>query len=141
LRGREGVPVGAGVVWMGSGDACVALGGGGRRAREQDEGDASVPTHHFHHPRPYGSEAAFEVTSYNTAPGGCQGRGIRSIAHAGIIHTPSLRLSAPGREVETHSIKIIQLQACLHLLVCSLDFLLRSHPTCDQKGLYESVCL
>jgi hypothetical protein len=84
---------------------------------------------------------AEEVTSYNTAPGGYQGRGIRSIAHARIIHTPSLRLSAPGRKVETHSIKIIQLQACLHLLVCSLDFLLRSHPICDQKGLYESVCL
>src|SRR5438105_3377966 len=33
-----GYPVGAGVVWMWSGDACVAPAGGGRRSR--DEGDA-----------------------------------------------------------------------------------------------------
>jgi hypothetical protein len=32
--------VGAGVVWMWGGDACVALGGGGRRSHDQDEGDA-----------------------------------------------------------------------------------------------------
>jgi hypothetical protein len=40
LGGWEGVLVGAGVVWMWGGDACVAQGEGGRRARDQDEGDA-----------------------------------------------------------------------------------------------------
>ena len=40
LRTRRG---GGWVVW--SGDACVALAGGGTRAQEQDEGDASVPSH------------------------------------------------------------------------------------------------
>jgi hypothetical protein len=39
---------------MWGGDACVALGGGGRRSHDQDEGDASVPTPHIRHPRPYG---------------------------------------------------------------------------------------
>src|SRR5947209_17744024 len=34
-------------------DACVALAGGGKRAQEQDEGDASVPTPRPHHSRPY----------------------------------------------------------------------------------------
>jgi hypothetical protein len=34
----------AGVVDAEGGDACVALGGGGRRSGEEDEGDASVPT-------------------------------------------------------------------------------------------------
>ena len=48
------VSVGAGAVWMWGGDACVALAGGGRRSREQDEGDASVPSPHIRHPRPYG---------------------------------------------------------------------------------------
>jgi hypothetical protein len=62
LRRREGVPVGAGVVWMGSGDACVALAGGGRRSQDQDAGDASVPTLPPSHPRPYGYEAASEAT-------------------------------------------------------------------------------
>jgi hypothetical protein len=37
---RRIIPVGAGAEWMRSGDACVAQGEGGRRAREQDEGDA-----------------------------------------------------------------------------------------------------
>jgi hypothetical protein len=57
LRGREGVPVGAGEEWMGSGDACVALAGGGRRARDQDVGDASVPTPHNPSPAPTGMRA------------------------------------------------------------------------------------
>jgi len=48
LRTRRG---GGWVVW--SGDACVALAGGGTRAQEQDEGDASVPTLPPSHPRPY----------------------------------------------------------------------------------------
>src|SRR5206468_1576617 len=34
-------------------DACVALAGGGKRAQEQDEGDASVPTPRPHLSRPY----------------------------------------------------------------------------------------
>ena len=34
-------------------DACVALAGGGKRAQEQDEGDASVPSPRPHHSRPY----------------------------------------------------------------------------------------
>src|SRR5437764_14713565 len=38
-----GYPVGAGVVWMWSGDACVAR-EEGKSLRGQDEGDASVPT-------------------------------------------------------------------------------------------------
>jgi hypothetical protein len=47
LRPRRG---GGWVAW--GGDACVALGGEGRR-----------PSPHVHHPRPYGSEAASETTS------------------------------------------------------------------------------
>jgi hypothetical protein len=53
---------------MWRGDACVALGGGARRSWEPDEGDASVPSHHFHHSRPYGYEAASEGTSRTTSP-------------------------------------------------------------------------
>src|SRR5205085_4668131 len=34
-------------------DACVALAGGGKRAQEQGEGDASVPTPRPHLSRPY----------------------------------------------------------------------------------------
>ena len=37
------------------GDACVALAGGGTHAQEQDEGDASVPSLHPLHSRPYGN--------------------------------------------------------------------------------------
>jgi hypothetical protein len=63
-----GLAVGAGVVRMGSGDACVALAGGEKRAQEQDDGDASVPSHPIRHPRPYGYEAASDATSPNTYP-------------------------------------------------------------------------
>ena len=35
------------------GDACVALAGGGKRSPDPDEGDASVPTSHPRHSRPY----------------------------------------------------------------------------------------
>jgi hypothetical protein len=68
--GREkregwGWPVGAGVVWMGSGDACVALAGGGMDSRDQDEGDAhhkaSPPRTPL--PRPYGCGVASEAAS------------------------------------------------------------------------------
>jgi hypothetical protein len=38
--GRIVAVVGAEVGWMGSGDACVAQGGGARRSGDQDEGDA-----------------------------------------------------------------------------------------------------
>jgi len=44
FEGKEGVPVGAGVDEVRGGDACVALEGGGRHSRDQDEGDASVPS-------------------------------------------------------------------------------------------------
>ena len=54
--------VGARVVGMKGGDACVAHGGRDYATREQDEGDASVPSHRIHHSRPYGYEAAFEAT-------------------------------------------------------------------------------
>jgi len=47
---------------MGSGDACVALARGEIRWRDQDEGDASVPTAPHPNPRPYGSEVASEAT-------------------------------------------------------------------------------
>jgi hypothetical protein len=50
------VLVGAGVGWMWGGDACVALGGGGRRSHDQDEGDASVPTLHNPTPAPTGTK-------------------------------------------------------------------------------------
>jgi len=33
-----------------------------------NEGDASVPSHHIRHPRPYGCEVASEATSPNTYP-------------------------------------------------------------------------
>ena len=56
LREGNGVPVGAGEVWMESGDACVALARGSRRSRDEDEGDASVPTAPHPNPRPYGDE-------------------------------------------------------------------------------------
>ena len=49
---------------MRGGDACVALAGGEKRAQEQDEGDASVPTHHILHLRPYGHEAASQAYRY-----------------------------------------------------------------------------
>ena len=44
---------GSGAEW--GGDACVALAGGGTHAQEQDEGDASVPSLHPLHSRPYGN--------------------------------------------------------------------------------------
>ena len=53
---------------MRSGAACVALAGGGTQAQEQDGGDASVPTHHIRHPRPYEYETASEGMSHNTYP-------------------------------------------------------------------------
>jgi len=56
-----GVPVGAGEVWMWGGDACVAPPGGGRHLWEQDEGDASVPSPHIVHPRPYRYEASSQA--------------------------------------------------------------------------------
>ena len=62
MREGNGVPVGAGEVWMESGDACVALARGSRRSRDEDEGDASVPTLHHPNPRPYGYEVASEAT-------------------------------------------------------------------------------
>ena len=61
-----GYPVGAGVVGMKGGDACVAPPGGELRMRDQGEGDASVPTHRIRHPRPYGYEAPSEVASPKT---------------------------------------------------------------------------
>ena len=62
MREGNGVPVGAGEVWMESGDACVALARGSRRTRDEDEGDASVPTPPHPNPRPYGSKGACEAT-------------------------------------------------------------------------------
>ena len=51
----------------GSGDACVALEWDEGKAAG-NEGDASVPTPHIIHPRPYGYEAASEAASPNTYP-------------------------------------------------------------------------
>jgi hypothetical protein len=48
--------VGAGAEWMRREDACVALGGGGKRAQQQDEGDASVPSPHNPTPAPTGTK-------------------------------------------------------------------------------------
>jgi hypothetical protein len=59
--GKRSRLVGAGVAGTKGGDACVALGGGGRRSGEEDEGDASVP-------RPYWSEAAPQEQPQNTYP-------------------------------------------------------------------------
>ena len=62
FEGEEGVPVGAGVVGMWGGDACVAHEGWDQATGDWDEGDASVPTHLIRHPRPYGDEGASEAT-------------------------------------------------------------------------------
>ena len=56
FEGKEGVSVGAGVDEVWGGDACVALEGGGRHSREQDEGDASVPSPHHPTPAPTGAK-------------------------------------------------------------------------------------
>jgi len=53
-RGGSGVDVGWGRLRR--------PGRGERRAQERDEGDASVPTHLIHHPRPYGYEVASEAS-------------------------------------------------------------------------------
>jgi len=53
---------------MGGGDACVAHGGRGDATAQQDEGDASVPSHRIRHPRPYGYEGASEAMLHNTYP-------------------------------------------------------------------------
>ena len=81
FEGEEGVPVGAGVVWMWGGDACVAHEGWDQATGDWDEGDASVPTgtkalpkrhdkkptpERQPFPRPYGYEAASEATSQKT---------------------------------------------------------------------------
>src|SRR5438132_10589053 len=50
-------PVGAGVVRMWGGDACVAPAGGRRHSGEQDQGDASVPSPHNPSPAPTGTKA------------------------------------------------------------------------------------
>ncbi|TMD59552.1 MAG: hypothetical protein E6I91_20115 [Chloroflexi bacterium] len=62
LREGNGVPIGAGEVWMERGDACVALARGSRRSWEEDEGDASVPSPHHPNPRPYGDEGPSQAT-------------------------------------------------------------------------------
>jgi hypothetical protein len=48
--------VGAGAEGMRREDACVALGGWGKRAQQQDEGDASVPSPHNPTPAPTGTK-------------------------------------------------------------------------------------
>src|SRR5438309_4806784 len=52
---HKNLPVKAGVVWMGSGDACVALTGGGMNTQDRDEGDAQ---HKASPPSPYRCEGA-----------------------------------------------------------------------------------
>ena len=58
----KNLPVKAGEVWMERGDACVALARGSRRSRDEDEGDASVPTAPHPNPRPIRTNLRREMT-------------------------------------------------------------------------------
>jgi hypothetical protein len=60
LPRRGFVPVGAGEVWSGVG-TLASPPQEGECTRNQDEGDASVPTHRICHPRPYGYEVRIVI--------------------------------------------------------------------------------
>jgi hypothetical protein len=62
------VAVGAGVVRMWRGDACVALRRRGKRSCDQDAGDHKRPRPAQPFPRPYGHKAASEAMSHNIYP-------------------------------------------------------------------------
>ena len=65
VRQEAGRSVGAGEGLCGEGTLASPW-QGEKHAQERNEGDASVPSHHIRHPRPYGYEGASEAMSQNT---------------------------------------------------------------------------